>query len=190
MDDGNMQSIEINSTSDDENTSQKNFDSKAYLILDNDADKENIYLGDYVTWIVSVLNIGPDAAQNVKIYDQLPEGMEYVGHTASRGTFNPQTGIWDIGVLAVGDDEVFLNITTQALTVGEKINRAYLTTDTLNLNANNSFEEEEIDVFGYSANAESSSKSVHDNNSTGNPLALLALSLFGLGFPLFRKHNE
>ncbi len=38
-------------------------DSTVYIILDNDADKENVYLGDYVTWIVSVYNLNGNTAK-------------------------------------------------------------------------------------------------------------------------------
>ena len=155
-----------------------NADSSAYLILDNDADIENIYLGDQVVWIVSVINMGPDTAKNVKVFDQLPDGLKYVSHTLTKGTFDPKTGIWDIGDLSVEDGEVFLNITTLAISVGEKINKANLTTDSINLN-NESYEEEEIDVFDH--DDEDSDKTVRAATSmhpTGNPLAMVLISLF------------
>lgn len=109
-------SSEVPSTSEAKSDSQ----SQSYLILDNDADIENIYIGDYVTWIVSVINKGPDTAKNVKVYDQLPDGLKYVKHATTKGTFDPETGIWSIGNLTISDGKVFLNITTQAFSVGEK----------------------------------------------------------------------
>lgn len=152
-------------------------ESQCYLKLDNDADIENIYIGEYVTWIISVINKGPDTAKNVNVYDQLPDGLKYVSHTASKGTFNPQTGIWSIGDLSILDGEVFLNITTKALTSGEKVNKATVTSDTFNLNANESYEEEEIDVFEHESNAD---KAVDFVNATGNPIALMLISLFAI----------
>ena len=158
------------------NESNGKTDSSAYLVLDNDANIENVYVGDYVVWIVSVINKGPDIAKNVKVYDQLPDGMEYIKHTATKGTFNPKTGIWNIGNLSAEDGEVFLNITVKALSVGEKINKANLTTDSINLN-NESYEEEEIDVLEPDDDNDSDkvAKSLY---STGNPLALVLISLF------------
>ena len=166
-------SSEVLSTSKTKSDSQ----SKSYLILDNDADIENIYIGDYVTWIVSVINKGPDTAKNVKVYDQLPDGLKYVKHTTTKGTFDPETGIWSIGNLSISDGEVFLNITTQAFSVGEKIIRAKVTSDTYNLNENESYEEEEIDVFEHEVNAYAE-KSIVSSYATGNPMALIVLSLF------------
>ena len=164
------------------NETATNNESKAYLILDNDADKENIYIGEFVTWILSVINNGPDTAKNVKVHDELPDGLEYISHVTTKGSFNPKTGIWDIGDLAVSAGEVFLNITTKAMTAGEKINKANLTSDTYNLNANESYEEEEIDVLEYEAKAYSTSTKTasNPNETTGNPLALIVLSLFAI----------
>ena len=71
--------------------------------MDNDADKENIHLGEEVTWEVSVQNFGPEVSVNTKVHDVIPEGLEYLHYTATKGVFNPQTGIWDIGTLAVED---------------------------------------------------------------------------------------
>ena len=159
------------------NESNGKTDSSAYLVLDNDANIENVYVGDYVVWIVSVINKGPDIAKNVKVYDQLPDGMEYIKHTATKGTFNPKTGIWNIGNLSAEDGEVFLNITVKALSVGEKINKANLTTDSINLN-NESYEEEEIDVLEPEDDDNDSDKVAKSLYSTGNPLALVLISLF------------
>ncbi len=160
-------------------TNEINSDSqpKSYLILDNDADIENIYIGDYVTWIVSVINNGPDTAKNVKVYDQLPDGLKYIKHTTTKGIFNPETGIWSIGDLSIIDGEVFLNITTKALSVGEKINKAKVTSDTYNLNENESYEEEEIDVFEHEVKAYTE-KSILSTYATGSPIALIVLSIF------------
>lgn len=176
-------SVQVNDAAD------SNITKSAYLVLDNDADNENIHVGDYVTWTVSVQNLGPDIAQNTRVYDDLPEGLKYCFHKLTKGVFNPQTGIWDIGDLKVEDGEVVLNITCIAVTAGEKINKAWLTSDTLNLN-NETFEEEEIDVleFDYD-NDKNVKKEIIDCNSTGNPIFLILMTLFGFAVApfLFKK---
>ena len=191
LDSNDLQQLEMTPPSDDESSdetllaseSTSDTNQQAYLVLDNDADKENIYLGDTVTWIVSVLNKGPDTAKNVKVSDQLPDGLKYIKHTTTKGTFDPASGIWDIGDLSVDDGEVFLNILTKSVSVGEKINKAKLTSDTDNLNDNESYEEEEIDVFENSGNSESEKlhKSAHTvMHPTSNPIALIVISLFAI----------
>ena len=166
-----------------------NVTKSAYLVLDNDADNENIHVGDYVTWTVSVQNLGPDIAQNTKVYDELPEGLQYCYHKLTKGIFNPQTGIWDIGDLKVEDGEVVLNITCIAVTAGEKINKVWLTSDTLNLN-DETFEEEEIDVLEFDYDTDKNvKKEIIDRNSTGNPIFLILMTLFGFAVApfLFKK---
>lgn len=178
-----VDSVQVNDAAD------SNITKSAYLVLDNDADNENIHIGDYVTWTVSVQNLGSDIAQNTRVYDDLPEGLKYCYHKLTKGVFNPQTGIWDIGDLKVEDGEVVLNITCIAVTAGEKINKAWLTSDTLNLN-NETFEEEEIDVleFDYD-NDKNVKKEIIDRNSTGNPIFLILMTLFGFAVApfLFKK---
>ena len=147
------------------------------------------HVGDYVTWTVSVQNLGPDIAQNTKVYDELPEGLQYCYHKLTKGIFNPQTGIWDIGDLKVEDGEVVLNITCIAVTAGEKINKVWLTSDTLNLN-DETFEEEEIDVLEFDYDTDKNvKKEIIDRNSTGNPIFLILMTLFGFAVApfLFKK---
>lgn len=157
--------------------SASNDDESAYLVLDNDANRENIYVGEYVTWIITVDNLGPGTAKNVKVRDVLPDGLKYVSHTLSRGTFNITTGIWDIGDMLKGTGE-YLYIKTIAVAVGEMINEATLMCDSVNLN-NETFEEEEIDVFDYPSEKQSEPVQINDQRATGNPLVLAFLSLFG-----------
>lgn len=176
-----------------ESSDTKN-ESNAYLVLDNDADNENIYVGDYVTWVLKVYNLGQDTAKNVKVHNMLPDGLKYIKHTTIKGTFDPSSGIWDIGDLTVDDGIVFLYITTKSLTVGEKVNEAYITSDTLNTN-NKTYEKEEIDVFSNKNNHEHDSKisefkkHVHAKRmyETGNPIFLILLSLLMLSVPIIRR---
>ena len=165
--------------------SSSNKNSSAYLILDNDADKEHIHIGDYVTWIITVANLGPGTAKNVKVFDQLPEGLKYIKHEASKGTFDPKTGIWDIGNLSLGDYE-FLLITTVALTLGEKINNATLTSDTPNLN-NVTYEEEEIDVEEEDDDDNDKYTINYSLQAAGNPIFLVLISLFGCLIVNFKR---
>lgn len=170
-----LNSNDLSNVSDSNNATVEN---SAYLVLDNDADKENIYLGDLVTWIITVQNFGQDISKNTQVRDELPDGLEYVSHTLTVGSFNPETGIWDIGDLDVKDGEVALYITCKAISVGEKINKAWLTSDTPNLN-NETFEEEEIDVLDYDNydNDNDVKKKVTGLKAAGNPIFLILMSL-------------
>ncbi len=153
---------------------------KLFWFLDNDVDKENAYVGDYVTWILDAVNLGPDVAKNTKVHDILPSGLKYISHTATKGTFDPNTGIWDIGDLTIDDGHVTLLIVTKALTVGEKVNKAFITSDTFNTN-NETFEAEEMEVFEKSDSEKSFEKTVSAKMyETGNPIFLVICSLLSL----------
>ena len=80
---------------------------------------------------------------------------------------------------------MFLYITTLAVSVGEKINKANLTCDTVNLN-NDTYEEEEIDVV---ENSKDSNEVIYENTlkSTGNPLMLVILSLLGCFMGYYKR---
>ena len=159
------------------------------LELDNDADKENIHVGDLVTWILEVKNNGPNVAKNVKLLDQLPEGLKFVRYSASKGVFNITTGIWEIGDLQVGEKQV-LKIVTKALTLGEKTNKANLTSDTEITVPDKCYEEEEIDVVKKTYNVKAESKKFSKTlYPTGNPIAVLLVSvLVLLGASIKRRY--
>ena len=146
------------------------------LELDNDADKENVKVGELVTWTLEAKNYGPYDAENTQVYDELPEGLEYVSHTVTKGEFNPETGIWKIGDLKVGEKE-YLKIVTKAVTTGEKVNKANLTSDTDIIDPDECYEEEEIDVED--DDDDHFEKVIHSKQlpRVGNPIFLLILSL-------------
>ena len=175
---GTSQDLSSNDLSFGDESNSTSGENGAYLVLDNDADIEDIHLGDFVTWIITVQNFGPDMAKNVKVYDELPDGLEYVYHTSTMGSFNPNTGIWDIGDLSIEDGEVDLFITCKAISVGEQINKAWLTSDTPNLN-NDTFEEEEIDVLDFDDDDNDYDGIGHESilRNVGNPLLLIFMSL-------------
>ena len=164
-----------------------------YLVIDNDADKENVNVGDTVIWSVSVLNSGFDTAKNVKVSVKLPKGMKYIKHTQTKGSFDLKTGIWDVGDLSGNDTIAYLDIYVKAMSPGEKVNKAKVTTDSDNKN-NKTYEEEEIDVFksdvqkkvkDISRKQALHSKTIHP---TGNPLALILISIFAVLITSFKRY--
>ena len=59
--------------------------------------------GDTVTFQIDVTNAGGAQAQNVSLTDSLPAGITFVSSTESQGSYDPSTGLFDIGTLSVGD---------------------------------------------------------------------------------------
>ena len=58
--------------------------------------------GQPVTYTVTAVNNGPNPATGVVVTDQLPAGVTHQTSTPSQGTYDPVTGQWTIGALAVG----------------------------------------------------------------------------------------
>ncbi len=65
-----------------------------------------------VTFQITATNDGPNNATELKIYDKLPDGLEYISHTASAGTYDTSTFIWSIDELSAGASAT-LNITAR-----------------------------------------------------------------------------
>jgi uncharacterized repeat protein (TIGR01451 family) len=66
--------------------------------------------GDPITFIVRASNNGPDDGFLVEVSDLLPTGLTYVSHTVGQGTYDPITGIWDIGDLPSLSPSIALTI--------------------------------------------------------------------------------
>ncbi len=69
----------------------------ADLALTKTADVVNPKPGEIVTFTVSIVNNGPDAATSVSVNDALPSGFTLISTSPSQGTFNAPT--WTVGTL-------------------------------------------------------------------------------------------
>jgi len=74
---------------------------------------------------ITVTNVGPDTATSVVIADQLPAFITYVSDIAGQGDYDPLTGEWAVGDLAMGAT-VTLHITVMANQGGTITNTAQL----------------------------------------------------------------
>jgi uncharacterized repeat protein (TIGR01451 family) len=83
-----------------------------HLILSKTANKTTINAGsnETVVFTLTLNNTGTIPAPNTQIRDLLPSGLTYVSATTANGTYNPITGIWDVGTAPLGS--VTLTITT------------------------------------------------------------------------------
>lgn len=59
-------------------------------------------VGQNVTYTLVANNLGPSAATGVQFHDALPAGVTFVSYTASQGTYNSATGIWNVGTMLNG----------------------------------------------------------------------------------------
>lgn len=77
----------------------------ADLEVVKEVDTSSPFLDDIVTYTITILNRGPDAATGVVVRDVLPAGLVYVSGSPSKGSFDPVTGFWEIGGLVVGAEQ-------------------------------------------------------------------------------------
>ncbi|MCZ7549943.1 MAG: DNRLRE domain-containing protein [Anaerolineales bacterium] len=58
-----------------------------------------LHANDAVLLTASVMNYGPAAASSVGLNVPLPAGLTYASHTATRGSYDPVSGSWNVGNL-------------------------------------------------------------------------------------------
>ena len=57
-------------------------------------------VGETITFMISVANIGPNAATGVTVMDLLPAGVTFVSSNPSQGTYSSNlTGVWTVGAV-------------------------------------------------------------------------------------------
>jgi len=83
-------------------------------------------VGSQVVFEVVVKNDGPRNNTGVEVTDLLPSGYTYNSYNISTGTYNPTTGIWNVGNLISGKSET-LQITATVNTSGNYLNIAEIT---------------------------------------------------------------
>jgi choice-of-anchor A domain-containing protein/uncharacterized repeat protein (TIGR01451 family) len=97
------------------------------LEVTKSASKIFLQCGEDFTYTVTVKNNGPVAASAVVVTDLEPAGADFTGSTPSQGTYNPTTGEWNVGNLAVG--------ASATLTLNAKVDCTELSTSSLTLGA-------------------------------------------------------
>ena len=78
---------------------------QADLVLTKTVDESRPEVNDNVTFTLTLENLGPTAAQNVQVADQLPAGLQFVSANPP-GAYDAGTGIWTVGTLAATASEV------------------------------------------------------------------------------------
>ncbi|MCG6956096.1 MAG: DUF11 domain-containing protein [Gemmatimonadetes bacterium] len=101
---------------------------QANLGLAVSADTTRASKGDRVRFTVVLTNAGPSGASQVQVTDSLPVGFTYVAASATNGSYNPGTGIWDVDSVRVSASytlTIDADVTTNLL--GQFVNRATIT---------------------------------------------------------------
>ncbi len=90
------------------------------LSLEKTVNDATPLVGDNVTFAITLTNAGPDDATGVQVTDQLPSGYTYVSDD-SGGSYASNTGLWDIGNVAMGATAT-LHITATVNLTGDYMN--------------------------------------------------------------------
>jgi uncharacterized repeat protein (TIGR01451 family) len=72
------------------------------LELTKTADKTSVRTGNTLTYTLTLKNTGTGIATGVKVKDWVATGLTYVSSVPSQGTYTSNTGIWDVGNVAIG----------------------------------------------------------------------------------------
>ena len=153
---------------------------EADLMLIKVADKDSVKVGEIVEFTIVVINLGPDTAINTRAYDILPKGLKFINYTATIGTYDNNTGKWDIGDLGCGEGAI-LNIVAKALVAGKHVNEAYVESDTYDPDTSNNYDNATVDVV-------EDVPEIPTLHPTGNPFVMVLLALFAIvGINVRRK---
>jgi uncharacterized repeat protein (TIGR01451 family) len=79
-----------------------------------------------VTFTITVTNAGPSDATGVTVKDEVPAGMTFVSATASGGTYDRTSGVWNVGKVAKSGTAK-LTLVAKTDTADEKTNAAEIT---------------------------------------------------------------
>ena len=116
-------------------------------------------IGNNVVFTLVASNKGPNNAIGVLVGDTLQSGYTYVSSTATKGTFSPATGIWNIDTLNKGTSAI-LSVTVKVNATGNYMNTAAIhgnAADTNLVNNTSSVETFPTSLFipeGFSPNAD------------------------------------
>src|SRR5262249_26016484 len=72
---------------------------QADLALSKTVDNPTPNVGDTVTFTITLTDNGPNNATGVSVTDLLPAGLTLVSAAPGQGTYDPATGLWNVGSL-------------------------------------------------------------------------------------------
>ncbi|MGB0931466.1 MAG: T9SS type A sorting domain-containing protein, partial [Chitinophagales bacterium] len=81
------------------------------LALSKTANVSTAKAGDAITYTLVIVNNGTEMATGVTVEDLLPSNLTFTGSTASKGSYDETTGIWNVTMLPIGGSAT-LNIHT------------------------------------------------------------------------------
>ncbi|MDF0707753.1 gliding motility-associated C-terminal domain-containing protein [Flagellimonas okinawensis] len=90
------------------------------------------FVGEQASFEITVSNSGPHDAANVQVEDQLLSGFSFDSYSATTGTYDPITGIWNVGTVS--------NSAMETLTIVVDINPTGNYSNTAQITASDAFD--------------------------------------------------
>ena len=155
-------------------------------------DVTSVTVGDEVEYAITVVNHGPDAAINTFAKIVIPDSLRFLGVKPSKGTYDPETGIWTIGDLEPGEKAV-LKLDTKVVKAGSISIKVSVESDTYDANLTNNIEP--VKINPKEPNHRNGTDVPHGNSSdvpsgkvyspekmpaTGNPIVMMLLALLAM----------
>jgi len=78
----------------------------ADLVLTKTVDEPEPAPGTDIVFRITLRNDGPDPAMSILVRDLLPDGLEYVSNTATQGSYDAGSGLWDVVALFSGESAI------------------------------------------------------------------------------------
>lgn len=101
---------------------------KSHITIKKTVNNPKPFIHETVYFTLTVKNWGPDTAIGVYAIDKLPDGLRLVSYKTNYGTYNPKTGLWDIGDIPTGETAQ-LTLTVVVEKLGTIVNIAEVFTD-------------------------------------------------------------
>ncbi|MDY9923191.1 hypothetical protein [Methanobacterium sp.] len=152
----------------------------ANVVLTKTASNLAPNVGQQFSYTITTTNNGPNTATGVQVTDIIPAGLTFNSYTASQGTYNSATGIWDVGTLLNGESATLqLFVTPTTSVAGTTI------TNVATITAQNEFNQNinlpvnvTINVPGTNnANAATTTTNTVGMQTTGAPIAGIVLAI-------------
>ena len=138
-------------------------------------------VGQQFSYTITTTNNGPNTATGVQVTDIIPAGLTFNSYTASQGTYNSATGIWDVGTLLNGESATLqLFVTPTTSVAGTTI------TNVATITAQNEFNQNinlpvnvtiNIPTETNNANAATTTTNTVGMQTTGAPIAGIVLAI-------------
>jgi len=109
-------------TEDDQATVSVVVDTLVELVLFKSVNPSLVQQGGRATYTLDLTNLGPSPAVEVIVDDPLPAGLTFGGAAATRGSYDPGTGVWTVGDLAVNETvTLVIDVDVTGALVGQQV---------------------------------------------------------------------